>query len=84
MQQTEAWLALTHVKNLGPATLKKLFNQFDSPIAVLNASGSALQALGINKTVIDGLQNPDEGSLASAMQALAALGSREDPSPFPR
>ncbi len=60
MQQTEAWLSLTHVNKLGPATLHKLFQHFDSPNAVLNACRSELQSLGINQAVINGLQAPNE------------------------
>ena len=70
MQQTEAWLTLTHVDKLGPATLNKLFNHFDSPCAVLKASRSELQALGINKTVINGLQEPKEAAIEKDLRWL--------------
>ena len=60
MQETQAWLTLAHVKKLGPVTLQKLITHFKKPEAVLAASQSELQSLGINKQVIEGIQKPDD------------------------
>ncbi len=60
MQEIQAWLTLTHVKNLGPVTLHKLITHFKTPEAVLTANLSELQSLGINKNIIGGIQNPDD------------------------
>ena len=58
MQELEAWLTLNHVNQLGPATFQKLLNHFNTPEAVLCASQNELHAIGINKNVIHGIQNP--------------------------
>lgn len=63
MQQTQAWLTLTHVNQLGPATLDKLFQHFDSPTKILAASNGELQSIGINKSIISGLQQPNEAAI---------------------
>ena len=63
MQQTKAWLTLVHTNKLGPATLKKLFAQFSSPIEILSASRNSLQSLGVSKLVIDGLLEPDKAAI---------------------
>ncbi|MEM7401960.1 MAG: DNA-processing protein DprA, partial [Pseudomonadota bacterium] len=59
MQEIQAWLSLTHVKNLGPVTLHKLITHFKTPEAVLTANQNELQSLGINKKIIAGIQNLD-------------------------
>ena len=63
MQQLEAWLTLTHVNKLGPVTLEKLFSHFTTPEAIVQASRSDLQSLGINKPIIDGLHTPNEDAV---------------------
>ena len=70
MQKIEAWLTLTHVNQLGPATLDKLFQHFDSPTAILAASHGELQSLGINKAVIKGLQQPNEAAIQKDLSWL--------------
>lgn len=60
MQDIQAWLTLTHVKKLGPVSLRKLINRFHTPEAVLAASYSQLQSSGISKQLIEGILNADE------------------------
>ena len=63
MQQLEAWLKLIHVDKLGPATLQKLFEHFDKPASILQASRSKLQSIGIGKPIIDGIHEPKENTV---------------------
>jgi len=60
MQENHAWLTLTHVNKLGPVTLRKLIDHFQTPVSVLKASRGQLQALGIQTAVIEGIQNANE------------------------
>ncbi|MGH1536665.1 MAG: DNA-processing protein DprA [Gammaproteobacteria bacterium] len=70
MQSLEAWLSLVHVNKLGPVTLHKLLAHFQTPEIILQASQSELRSIGINQTVIDGIQTPD---IASVQRDLAWL-----------
>ena len=63
MQPFEAWLTLTHVNQLGPVAMQKLFSRFETPEHILQASYSELQSTGINKSVIDGIQKPKQEAI---------------------
>ena len=63
MQSLEAWLSLIHVKKLGPAALRKLFAHFDTAEAILQATRSELQSLGMNQVIIDGIHAPNEDAV---------------------
>ncbi|QMU62051.1 MAG: DNA-protecting protein DprA [Gammaproteobacteria bacterium] len=63
MQPLNAWLTLIHVDKLGPVTLIKLLGHFSSPARILEASRSELQSLGIRKSIIDGILEPNEDAI---------------------
>jgi DNA processing protein len=63
MQHSEAWLSLSHINQLGPATLNKLFSHFADPQAILQASRSELQSIGLKQTIIDGILAPNEKAI---------------------
>ena len=50
------WIALQRVPGLGPATLIRLLEQFDSPQQIID-NPSLVQ--GLNASVVDGLRHPD-------------------------
>ncbi|HZS48301.1 MAG TPA: DNA-processing protein DprA [Blastocatellia bacterium] len=51
------WLALNAVEGIGPRTVKLLLERFSTPSAVLEASRSELQKVGLRRDVIDNLQS---------------------------
>lgn len=63
MQNLEAWLSLSHVNQLGPATLNKLFSHFAHPQAILQASRGELQSIGLKQSIIDGILTPNEQAI---------------------
>ena len=63
MQPLKAWLTLIHVDKLGPVTLQKLLERFNTATNILNASRSELQSLGISKSIIDGIHEPKEDAI---------------------
>ena len=50
------WIALQRVPGLGPATLIRLLEQFDSPQQIID---NPSLAQGLNASVVDGLRHPD-------------------------
>ncbi len=54
-----AWLALTHVPQLGPVGIHSLLQHFSTPQAVLDADVNSLQAAGLSEQVIAGIKTPD-------------------------
>ncbi len=70
MPQTEDWLALAHVDQLGTATFHKLLRRFASPDAILQAKRGELQTLGIPKRVINGILAPDETAIRRDVEWL--------------
>jgi len=63
MQPLKAWLTLIHVDKLGPVTLQKLLERFNTATSILNSSRSELQSLGISSSIIDGIHEPKEDAI---------------------
>ena len=59
----ESWLTLIHASRLGPVTLQKLFSHYSTADAIVRASRSELQSLGVHKASIDNLHTPNEKAL---------------------
>ena len=70
MLQLEEWLALTHVKQLGPVAFQKLLDKFSSPGAILKAGRGELQSTGVSKQIIDGILAPNEGAITQDLEWL--------------
>lgn len=69
---TEPWLILSLCPDLSTACAKQLIDNFGSATAVLQASGSDLQASGLSDTATHFLRHPDESRLRQATDWLAA------------
>jgi len=63
MLPLKAWLTLIHVDKLGPVTLQKLLDRFNTATSILNASRSELQSFGISRSIIDGIHEPKEDAI---------------------
>ena len=63
MTQTEnslrSWLALSHVKNLGPIRIHSLLEKFKTPAAVFDAGRSGWQDVGLTEKLMENLSAPD-------------------------
>lgn len=70
MSESEEWLALIHVDQLGAVTFHKLLDRFGSPGAILRAGRNELQMPGISKQVVDGILSPDETAVRRDLEWL--------------
>lgn len=92
LTKTQALLALNGLPRLGPVTLKRLLDEFrDDPIAILNASRSALLRVErVGEETADIIRNwekhfnlaKEEAKLAKAGASFVALTDPEYPKPL--
>jgi DNA processing protein len=59
----EQWLILYHANAIGSATLQHLLDALPDPAAVLAASSSALQQLGLSRQSIESLRHPPQQAI---------------------
>lgn len=53
------WLALSHIKKLGPVRIHSLLEVFETPSAVFDAGQSGWQQAGLSEKMIENLSAPD-------------------------
>lgn len=63
MAELRDWLGLVHCRGIGPRTVYKLLQAFDSPEALLSASNSELNRAGLSTKVITALRSVDESAI---------------------
>ena len=70
MSTIEQWLALTHIEQLGAATLARLLATFGSPGAILTSGRTRLQASGLSDKVVEEILAPDAGAIERDLEWL--------------
>jgi DNA processing protein len=63
MPEIRDWLAFVHCHGMGPATVYKLLQGFDSPEAILSASNSQLANAGLSAKKISALREVDQAGI---------------------
>lgn len=77
------WLALQHIPRIGPATLTRLLQHFESPQDIFSCSAAQLHAHDLKPISIDAILNPDwrgvEADLQWQEQAHCHILTQNDP-----
>lgn len=63
MSELRDWLAFVHCHGMGPRTVYKLLQGFDSPEAILSASNGQLANAGLNAKKITALREVDQSGI---------------------
>ena len=63
MAELRDWLGLVHCRGIGPRTVYKLLQAFDSPEALLRASNGELSRAGLSSKVITALRSVNESAI---------------------
>lgn len=67
MSELKDWLAFVHCRGMGPGTVYKLLQGFDSPQAILAASNSQLANAGLSEKKISSLREVDNTAIDQDM-----------------
>ena len=66
------WLTVHHAPGVGAATFHRLLETFATPAQAIRASSDQLRGLGLGRSAIDALRQPDQAALDRDLEWLQA------------